>query len=171
MTCVTRGRFAWRSFRCSSAERPRGFPAAPPCGIIVCLLTKGYQMNKKDLPRIRRYLGKSQSQMARLLGMSTKAIQSFEQGWRRIPPHVERQALFLLAMKANREGKGIPRCWEVKGCSAEAREGCPAWEFHCGHLCWFINGTVCRGGIEKDWEKKMRICRKCEVFRSALPTI
>lgn len=128
-------------------------------------------MNKKGLSKIRHHLGKTQGQLAQLLGVSTKAIQSFEQGWRRIPPHVERQALFLLAMKANREGEGIPRCWEVKECSPEAREGCPAWEFQCGHLCWFINGTVCRGGIQKDWEKKMKVCRKCEVFRYALPRL
>jgi DNA-binding XRE family transcriptional regulator len=128
-------------------------------------------MNKNGFSKIRHHLGKTQRQVAQLLGISTKAIQSFEQGWRRIPPHVERQALFLLAMKASRGGEGIPRCWDVKECSAETREGCPAWEFQCGHLCWFINGTVCRGGIEKNWGKKMKICSKCEVFRSALPRL
>ena len=37
--------------------------------------------------------------MAQILGSSLKAVQSFEQGWRKIPVHVERQMLFLLAMK------------------------------------------------------------------------
>ncbi len=128
-------------------------------------------MNKKGLSKIRHHLGKTQGQLAQLLGVSTKAIQSFEQGWRRVPPYVERQTLFLLAMKASRDEERVPMCWEVKKCPAETREGCPAWEFQCGHLCWFINGTICRGGVEKIWEKKMKICRKCEVFRSALPRL
>jgi len=127
-------------------------------------------MKKKEFYKIRRYLGKTQSQMAPLLGISTKAIQSFEQGWRKIPSHVERQALFLLSMKKRRQEK-VHNCWQVKKCSLETRGGCPAWELHCGHLCWFINGTICRGGVETNWEKKMKICRKCEVFRSALPTL
>ncbi len=44
-------------------------------------------------------LGKTQSQLARLLDTSLKAIQSFEQGWRSIPVRIERQVLFLLASK------------------------------------------------------------------------
>jgi len=43
--------------------------------------------------------------MAQLLGTSLKAIQSFEQGWRNIPVHIERQMLFLLA-SMNTQNKG-----------------------------------------------------------------
>ena len=56
-------------------------------------------MEKKQFSEIRRHLGKTQLQMAQLLGISLKAIQSFEQGWRNIPVHIERQVLFLLASK------------------------------------------------------------------------
>jgi hypothetical protein len=38
-----------------------------------------------------------------------------------------------------------------------------------GHLCWFINGTICQGEVQETWEKKMKMCRQCEVFRSILP--
>ncbi len=127
-------------------------------------------MNRKELSRIRHYLGKTQREMAHLLGTSMKAVQSFEQGWRNIPVHVQRQALYLVAMKA-RPSKGSALCWDVKECPVERRENCPAWEFKCGDLCWFINGTICRGGMQKDWQKKLKICRKCEVFQSALPSI
>ena len=48
-------------------------------------------MNKKEFSQIRNQLGKTQMQMAQLLGVSLKAIQSFEQGWREIPVHAERQ--------------------------------------------------------------------------------
>jgi hypothetical protein len=33
-----------------------------------------------------------------------------------------------------------------------------------GHLCWFINGTICHGKVQESWSKKMTVCRKCEVF-------
>jgi DNA-binding XRE family transcriptional regulator len=126
-------------------------------------------MNTKEFSRIRRRLGKTQSQLAQLLGVSTKAVQSFEQGWRAIPPHVERQALFLVAMKMGRGGAETPSCWDITTCSAEKRENCPAWELQCGHLCWFVNGTICNGKPEKTWAKKMKTCRKCEVFQSTFP--
>ncbi|MCX5879496.1 MAG: transcriptional regulator, partial [Deltaproteobacteria bacterium] len=54
-------------------------------------------MRNSEFSRIRGYLGKTQNELAQLLGTSLKAIQSFEQGWRRIPVHAERQVLFLLA--------------------------------------------------------------------------
>jgi DNA-binding XRE family transcriptional regulator len=38
-------------------------------------------MNYEEFSRIRHYLDKTQSELAGLLCVSTKAIQSFEQGW------------------------------------------------------------------------------------------
>jgi DNA-binding XRE family transcriptional regulator len=119
-------------------------------------------MNKEEFKGIRHRLGKSQREMAQLLGISIKAVQSFEQGWRRIPVHVERQALFLLAM-SNRNKDRI--CWQLRNCPKELRANCPAWQFKCGDLCWFINGTICRGRSEGSWQRKMEICRGCEVFK------
>jgi len=122
-------------------------------------------MNKSELSRIRHLLGKTQLQMAQLLGASLKTIQSFEQGWRRIPIHSERQSLFLLALKGARINKNRP-CWTIKKCPVETRQNCPAWEFGAGHLCWFINGTICQGKPQKSWRKKMEICKTCEVLQS-----
>ena len=59
-------------------------------------------MKKKELSLIRRYFGKTQKQLAQLLGISAKAIQSFEQGWRSVPIHIERQLLLLLSLKQSR---------------------------------------------------------------------
>jgi hypothetical protein len=102
--------------------------------------------------------------MAQLLAISLKAVQSFEQGWRNIPAHVERQALFLVAMKDGQDGGKY--CWDIQDCPPERKEKCPAWEFQSGHLCWFISGTICHGEVHGNWESKMKICRECEVFRS-----
>jgi DNA-binding XRE family transcriptional regulator len=125
-------------------------------------------VDRKEFTEIRRYLGKTQSQTAQLLGTSLKAIQSFEQGWRNVPVHIERQLLFMVAQKASSKGKKL-KCWTVKSCSKQSRADCPAWEFQLGHLCWFINGTVCGGEVQESWHKKMRTCRKCNVFGSLMP--
>jgi DNA-binding XRE family transcriptional regulator len=125
-------------------------------------------MKKREFAEIRRHLGKTQSQMAQILGVSSKAIQSFEQGWRNIPVHVERQVLFILALKYRGSKKSTP-CWLTRDCPVEKRQDCPAWQFNAGNLCWFINGTICEGSPQGSWENKMKICRDCEVYHSILP--
>ncbi len=122
-------------------------------------------MDKKKFSQIRQHLGKTQKQMAQLLGTSPKAIQSFEQGWRNIPVHTERQVLFLIALKCA-QGKKARPCWVIRRCSEETRHNCPAWEFQAGHLCWFINGTICRGKVQNNWQEKMKLCRQCRVYVS-----
>jgi hypothetical protein len=121
-------------------------------------------MNGKDFSASRHQLGRSQTKMAQLLGVSPKAIQSFEQGWRKIPSYIERQLLFLLALKQKDHAEG-KCCWEIRNCPMEARKECPAWEFKFGHFCWYINGTICHGDPQPNWQEKMKICRQCEVFR------
>lgn len=127
-------------------------------------------MEKKEISKIRLHLGKTQSQMAHLLGVSLKAIQSFEQGWRKVPTHIERQALFLLAARKLPPKRAKP-CWEAQECSAEKKRNCPAWEFRIGHLCWFINGTICCGETQESWRKKMSMCRQCDVFQTLFPDL
>jgi len=124
-------------------------------------------MDKKEFSLLRKKLNKTQRQMAQLLGTSLKAVHSYEQGWRTIPTHVERQMLFLVSQK-NRIAKNLKPCWQIKKCSAGHRKHCPAWEFKSGDLCWFISGTVCEGSVHENWKEKMRVCRTCKVFKSQL---
>ena len=126
-------------------------------------------MDKQRFTKIRTYLGKTQKQMSQLMGTSTKAIESFEQGWRNISPHIERHMYFLLSRKTIMEGKNPVVCWEVRQCPEHKRQKCPAWEFQCGQLCWFINGTICNGETHENWQKKMKICKQCEVFQKIIP--
>jgi len=127
-------------------------------------------MDKKEFSQIRHHLGKTQRQLAQLLGTSPKAIQSFEQGWRNIPVHTERQVLFLMVLKYSQEKMARP-CWVMKGCPEKIRQNCPAWEFQAGHLCWFINGTICQGKVQESWQEKMKICRQCGVYLSLFQPI
>lgn len=124
-------------------------------------------MESKEFSRFRKKLEKTQREMAQLLGTSIKAVHSYEQGWRSIPMHVERQMLFLLTRAAREKTSRLP-CWKIKKCPEDLRSGCPAWEFNCGELCWFINGTICNGRVQDNWEEKMKSCRACKVFSSQL---
>ena len=126
---------------------------------------KGSGMTSKEFKKFRNKLGKTQRQMAQLLGVSIKAVHSYEQGWRSIPPHVERQIFFLVSRLRQNIQKPVP-CWERKICPSEKKEQCPAWEFRAGDLCWFINGTICDGNIHRSWKEKMNLCRTCEIFKS-----
>jgi len=105
--------------------------------------------------------------MAQLLGTSIKAVHSYEQGWRRVPAHVERQLFFLVA--SMRRGKrNQKQCWVAKKCPPDRKRKCPAWEFQAGKLCWFISGTICEGTLQENWREKIKICRSCEVLSSII---
>jgi len=126
-------------------------------------------MDDKEFMRARQKLGKTQKQLAELLGASIKAVHSYEQGWRSVPTHVERQMFFLLSRKhIDETGRGTKMCWTVKKCPPERKKSCPAWEFQAGRICWFINGTICDGEAQKNWQEKMKICRACDVLKSLL---
>ena len=121
-------------------------------------------MESKEFIGIRKKLNKTQKELALLLGTSLKTVRSYEQGWRNIPTHAERQ-LYLLISRKNSNNKQKP-CWFVKKCPSERKEQCPAWEFQAGKLCWFVCGTICEGTIQKNWDEKMEICRSCEIYKS-----
>ena len=53
-------------------------------------------MESKEFAELRKKLNKTQKELAILLGVSLKAIGSYEQGWRTIPNHIERQLLYLV---------------------------------------------------------------------------
>ncbi|MBR9984575.1 MAG: helix-turn-helix transcriptional regulator [Desulfosarcina sp.] len=124
-------------------------------------------MKDKEFSALRKKLEKTQKQMAQLLGTSIKAIHSYEQGWRTIPVHVERQLYFLVTRKLC-GNNGVQPCWDTRACPQERREQCPAWEFSSGDLCWFINGTICDGTVHDSWKAKMKLCRTCDVFKTTL---
>lgn len=119
-------------------------------------------MTRENFGKARAKLGKTQKELASLLGVSLKAVQSYEQGWRSVPLHVERQLYFLLINQRGPEKKKKKNCWQAKQC--RLKKECPAWEFQAGTLCWFLSGTKCECAAGKDWKSKMEICRNCEML-------
>ena len=124
-------------------------------------------MDKTEFRVLRKKLRKTQKQMAQLLGVSLKAVHSYEQGWRAVPPAVERHVLFLMSLTGPAEP--MPPCWDVKNCLPEQRAKCPASELNCGDRCWMVNGTISGGADQGSWENKMTACRACPVFRARIP--
>lgn len=123
-------------------------------------------MEKLLFANMRKQLSKTQRELAELLGVSVKSVSSYEQGWRNIPPHVERQLYFLYSRR--KEVTERKNCWDVKNCPEERKTKCPAWEFKSGSLCWFINGTICECASKKNWTEKISICKKCAMWKHIL---
>jgi len=127
--------------------------------------TKEAYMYPEEFHKCRKKLQKTQKELAQLLGISMKAVCSYEQGWREIPLHTERQIFYLLS---NRRGKKkcVSSCWEIKNC--EVKEQCPAWEFQSGNLCWFLAGTLCDCTKGYSLDEKAERCRQCEILKNRL---
>jgi DNA-binding XRE family transcriptional regulator len=121
-------------------------------------------MDRLEFKHLRKRLQKTQKQIAHLLAVSLKAVHSYEQGWRVVPPAVERHLFFLISRLKSANGR--KPCWEENNCPQARKSECPACEFKSGDLCWFVNGTNCRGQVQESWEEKMKICRTCDVFLS-----
>ena len=124
-------------------------------------------MDSSEFIKFRKKLDKTQQQIAELLGVSVKAVHSYEQGWRNVPTHVERQLYFLLSRRKHGQESNQP-CWTIKKCPSERKKRCPAWEFQAGKFCWFINGTICECKAQQSWKDKIKICKECEVFQALL---
>ncbi|MCI5115103.1 MAG: XRE family transcriptional regulator [Candidatus Electrothrix sp. AW2] len=123
-------------------------------------------MTSSEFSYYRKKLGKTQKSLSGLLGVSIKAVQSYEQGWRGVPLHIERKLYFLLVNR-RKNGSGKRKdCWTLKKC--DCKKECPAWEYQAGHLCWFLNGTLCTCTNGYEGKDKMEICRSCEVLTSQL---
>lgn len=124
-------------------------------------------MTGQEFAALRKQFDKTQKEMAQLLGVSIKAVHSYEQGWRSVPDHVERQ-LLLLTVSISPGRAAQKDCWVVNNCPPHVRRQCPAWQFDRGSLCWLINGTICNGTVHKTWKEKIEMCRSCPVLTGLL---
>ena len=120
-------------------------------------------MKSDEFASYRNFLRLSQSNLADLLGTSLRSIQAYEQGWRDIPPNIERMILYLIYQK--RLGhRSLISCWEAKKCPISWRDNCAAYQLQAEGPCWFLNGTFCEGVKQNNWNKKMETCRTCSIF-------
>lgn len=127
-------------------------------------------MTHSEFAGFRSQLERTQKEMAALLGVSLKAVESYEQGWRRIPANIERILYFLLfRMNQNLFGR-LDRCWLEVKCSTAVRADCPAWIAREGLYCWFLTGKMCRAN-KRSRQAKGKSCSECAFFKKRLKKI
>lgn len=116
--------------------------------------------------QIREILGRTQAELATALGISEKAVQSYEQGWRDVPVRVVIQILVLLALYRKQTMDDVP-CWELRQCSPEQREKCASFTVGRGQFCWFIGSKECRPDKATDIDPILP-CMDCPVVQRIL---
>jgi DNA-binding transcriptional regulator YiaG len=109
--------------------------------------------------KARKLLGLSQSRLAQCLGVSPKAVQSYEQGWRTIPNRFLSQLFTLLAVSRHRSAEMQP-CWDMRSCDPAVQPTCPAWQSETGSFCWMLaaDGCVMMNSDEQDPEAAFMTC-------------
>ena len=125
-------------------------------------------MSPKDLGNlkvIRKELGKSQSELARLLSVSVRAVQSYEQGWRPTPSYVLKIAMVQLFIYKRKDHVKLSPCWKIRNCGPELTSTCEAYQNEVGDLCWLVTGTNCNGKVLDTWDDKFALCKECDVMR------
>jgi transcriptional regulator with XRE-family HTH domain len=127
-------------------------------------------MKKDTFVKIRKKLKKTQREMANLLGISIKTVESYEQGLRNIPVNVERIVYFLLFKLNMDKFNEKARCWENKKCPSHIRENCVAWVANEGFFCWFLTGKSC---VREKllFSKSSENCFDCSFFLENLEKI
>ena len=126
------------------------------------------RMSGSEFSRLRASLGKSQRELAELLGLSLKAVESYEQGWRNVPAHVERLLYFLLFKLNEDDIVDEDPCWTAKACPDELRSKCVAFVAKEGRFCWFFTGRLCAGAKDAADD---RGCYSCSVFTQMLARV
>jgi DNA-binding XRE family transcriptional regulator len=116
---------------------------------------------------IRSKLGLSQSKLADMLGVSPRAIQSYEQGWRVPPRPFAMQLMTVLALHVETPPPSQP-CWRLTGCPAEARNTCAAHSVGRGRSCWQLSGRSCGKHRGTGRSKTGLPCIGCEVMTRLL---
>ena len=53
-------------------------------------------------------------------------------------------------------------CWKVEKCGMK---NCPAYK-KTDIPCWYVTGTMCKGGIQGTYAQKIEECKKCKVYNS-----
>ncbi len=121
-----------------------------------------------DLRSIRKALGKSQGELAEMLSISARAVQSYEQGWRAVPPYVQKLAALLLYLARRKDRPELRPCWGVCSCDGELRSRCLAYQCRAGDLCWIITGDCYRAVKQGSWQAKFSRCADCPATRQWL---
>ncbi len=122
----------------------------------------------ENLRSVRDALGATQNDLASYLGVSLRAVQSYEQGWRETPSYVQRAAALLLYLRWRKAHRRLLPCWEVRKCSPSAKADCPTFQFRAGDLCWLFPRASHNGHKGLCNDEKLEDCKRCRVMKQWL---
>lgn len=122
-------------------------------------------MTSHEFTTIRKKINKSQTELSALLGLSTKAVRSYEQGCRGIPPYVEGHLYQLLSILKHYKNE-LKACWVINQCPPARKKQCSVYKLKAGTLCWMVIGSYCGGKEQVNWREKMKTCHTCNVLVS-----
>jgi DNA-binding XRE family transcriptional regulator len=94
--------------------------------------------------RVRRKLNLTQMELGHLLGISCKAVQSYEQGWRPVPMHALSHLLILLSDNQNRTQPPRQPCWKINRCKDDMLPKCRVYQLGTGTQCWALATKMCK---------------------------
>lgn len=115
---------------------------------------------------VRKRLGLTQKGMGEALHVSTKAVQSYEQEWRKIPEEAICLLLTLLYLHKGSNARSEP-CWVRTKCPPDLLRKCPVHLLTHGQFCWLVGSHMCelknkpRAGSKPDSDG--RPCLRCIV--------
>lgn len=116
----------------------------------------------KALKRLRALMGWTQLEASHFLGVSKKAVESYEQGWRDVPDHIWKSLLTLAAVE-HHYPHGYRRCWEIMHCAPAQRRTCFGARSMGGRFCWMTSATNCHQNHPE--RQNVRTCLCCPVVR------
>jgi hypothetical protein len=102
--------------------------------------------------------------MADLLGVSKRAVQSYEQHRRHAPPPVRKLAALMLYQHWQKDHARPAPCWEQHECSHETRESCFTYQARADGLCWMMTGSIGANPACKTRPNPQRDCLTCPVM-------
>ena len=110
---------------------------------------------------VRKAVGMTQVELGGVLGVSVRAVQSYEQGWREVPSATLLHMFAVLASARRPKLRDVP-CWSLTRCPESTRSACRSHRLNEGLFCWLVAGNACgrRGGDPGDPLK----CIECPVI-------
>lgn len=119
-----------------------------------------------NIAGVRAILKLSQREMGLLLGVSTRSIQSYEQGWRPVPPTVQKLAGLFLSLKRRKDRPKRKPCWKIVKCPPNVLKECWAHQLNAGDIC-ALAATDPRGKKNlAGWERELlEVCTECRFIK------
>lgn len=127
-------------------------------------------MEKENFKSLRKQLGKTQQEMAQVLNISVKTVESYEQGLRNIPLNIERILYYIFFKTRNPKISTSEKCWKEKNCPKDVRSNCLAWISREGFYCWFFTGKSCMRENQLS-PSGNGTCFECSFFKNQLSRI